>query len=59
MLCQGLWLLKTVCELMDPGLDHRKLLAKLLGHYQCIGQEQSSAPIIYGLVDHTVGFEVP
>jgi len=38
-------------------MDHRKLLAESLGHYQCIGQEQSSAPIIYGLVDHTVGFE--
>lgn len=58
LLCQGRWLLKTVCELMlHPGLDHRKLLAELLGHYQCNGKEQSSASTIYGLVDHTVGFE--
>jgi len=43
--------------MLHSGMDHRKLLAESLGHYQCIGQEQSSAPIIYGLVDHTVGFE--
>lgn len=50
--------MKTVCELMlHPGLDHRKLLTELLGHYQCMGKEQSSATTIYGLVDHTVGFE--
>lgn len=57
LLFQGLWLLKTVCELtLHPGLDHRKLLAELLGrYYLCIGKEQSNAPIIHGLVDHTVG----
>lgn len=57
LLCQGLWLLKIVCELMlHPGLDHSKLLADLLAHYYlCIGKEQSNALIKHILVDHTVG----
>lgn len=57
LLCQGLWLLKTVCEvLLHPGLDHRKLLAELLGHYYlCIGKEQSNALIKHILVNRTVG----
>lgn len=54
LLCQGLGLLKTVCELLlHPGLDHRKLLAELLGHYYvCIGKEQSNALIKHIQVDH-------
>lgn len=49
--------MKTVCEvLLHPGLDHRKLLAELLGHYYlCIGKEQSNALIKHILVNHTVG----
>ncbi len=57
LLCQGLGLLKTVCELLlHTGLDHRKLLAELLGHYYlCIDKEQSNALIKHILVDRTVG----
>ncbi len=42
--------------LLHPGLDHRKLLAELLGHYYlCIGKEQSNALIKHILVNRTVG----